>query len=187
MLKNTIAHNGSDSGSEATLTIGKNSSPEDKDYVIDKKYDADHGNNKAFGRAGYSIYVNSRGDNLSNENFLDITDEFEITGYNDTNGSGLLDAVLNSICVFELEPLNPNNVIRKITDFSYNIENKTVEEVTKLTFGERKNDAYWTDLYAEGVSTGEYVTFTLQAEGEKTFNASDITVAKKGAQGTGRT
>lgn len=182
-LKNTIAHNGSDSGSEATLTIGKNSSPEDKDYVIDKKYDADKGNNKAFGRAGYSIYVNSRGDNLSNENFLDITDEFEITGYNDTNGSGLLDAVLNSICVFELEPLNPNNVVREITDFSYNIENKTVEEATPISFTDNggENPHYY-HFNAEGVSTGDYIRINLQAEREVTLDAKTWNVSIGGTK-----
>ncbi|MCC8110828.1 MAG: Cna B-type domain-containing protein [Ruminococcus sp.] len=137
-LTNTIIKSDDSNGQEATLTIGVEEGVVEEG-VLNKSYN-DQEINGYTGKAQYSLIVNPTGMQLSLDDTITITDIFEITGYQPSGGdlvagSDLIDAILSTLKVEELD--SGNDVIRTLSasEYSYLMNTKVVEksEITDCT------------------------------------------------------
>ncbi len=130
-LTNSIRRSDETEGITAELSIGSNGdAPSDKS-VINKNYvEAD----KNEAQAQYEVEINPEGKKLSSEDYLDITDIFEVTGYKQRDGikqtgQGLLDVVVSSVEVLDLDNLDSQGNPTKLTDYSYTPPQEQSEDV----------------------------------------------------------
>lgn len=159
-LTNKIKSTDQDDYTESTLTIEQGSdSPVDED-LFTKGYVADSGNSAA--KPMYRLFINPEGKNLSNDETLDISDIFEITGYKDKNGnitygSDLLDVNLSDVTVYECDQNgNPIRILSE-SEYSYlvdtddSVETNTVDYKSSLSSGEfnsYSSGSYWFRAYS---------------------------------------
>lgn len=171
-LSNNIKRVGDDDeGVTAELIIGSNTDSPDNKENIKKSYQ--HiSSDETFARARYSIEINPDSKKLSNEDYLDISDIFKVTGYNEPGctewtpekkhtGDGLLDATINEILVEDMDNLDANGNPTKITDYVYIPEyNKTTTTPTtnNYTFEKFSSDAL---KWRSAVKPGEEITLTI--------------------------
>lgn len=135
-LTNSIRRSDETEGITAELSIGSNGdAPSDKS-VINKNYVKIDKNDEA--QAQYEVEINPEGKKLSSEDYLDITDIFEVTGYKQRDGikqtgQGLLDVVVSSVEVLDLDNLDSQGNPTKLTDYSYTPPSENKEQVEVIT------------------------------------------------------
>lgn len=175
-LSNNIKREGDeDDGITASLIIGsKTDLPGDKQNIT-KSYDSSRGNDKLNVYARYSIEINPDAKKLSNEDYLDLSDLFEVTGYKEPNGTehretGLLDATIHNIVVEDME------TGEKVTDYIYyppeiNKEKELVKldsSAYSLTDDHGSPDGWFTFTSNEDLSA--YTEFIFEIQGTPNQN-----------------
>ncbi|MDE5854008.1 MAG: hypothetical protein K2H19_02985, partial [Ruminococcus sp.] len=179
-LSNNIKRVGDDDdGVTAELTIGSKANVPGDKKNINKSYE-DWGDNGYDAKAGYTIEINPDGKKLSNEDYLDISDIFKITGYKTPdgvmhNGMGLLDATISSIVVEDMDDLDSQGAPKKITDYVY------IPEYNKTTTEEKETNHEFTfyDAGANGrkwigsVKSGEQITLTIKGPVGATYDPNE--------------
>lgn len=199
-LTNTIKQEGDEgNGETAILTIGQQTTAPDGKANISKSYT---GGDKENAYAKYSIELNPDAKKLSNEDYLDISDIFEVTGYRepstaDNNGNiinegtlhretGLLDATIHDIVIEDLDNLDSKGNPTKLTDYVYfppekQEENEFVSFVGSV--GTISNDGtYHAFKLSQDMSQGSefVIEITGTSNAEFSFNYVSYGYDKKG-------
>lgn len=117
---------------DSTLTIEKKGDTPTESNLLEKSMVKTAGqlNGKKIGRPEYQLVVNPDGKKLSNSDKIELTDTFEITGYQEkgqtrVDGSNLVDADLFSVSVRDI---NTNRLL-STSEYSYL---DSIEEETKI-------------------------------------------------------
>lgn len=177
-LNNTITRKDDTKGETATLVIGnKPSGPSDNNQVITKEYNTEDLDSDAKNaRAKYTVYINPDAVKLSSENYLDVSDIFDITKYvtpsgQEYTGSNLLDATIQDIKVFDMNNLNANGKPTSISDFIlFPAETREENEFISLgndvynavRYGNNKDNITWLYIqFARDVAQGNEFVFEI--------------------------
>lgn len=189
LLTNKIVHTGTDVGDTATMKIG-NINTANEDTLINKKYRFLETNNQN-AQPKYNIEINPHALDLSSDDYLNITDVFEVTGYNGSQRSGLLDAIISNVSVVDLDKVNSKGVYEQVKDFSYITEVvRVVDEyktipltdingTVQIGFGTNSGtyqSFYINNLDIEGVKPNDDLMLTLKIAEEKIVDLSKYSI-----------
>ena len=155
-ITNQIIKNGDTEAKSATLTIQETSPTPSDGSLFDKSYIDDLGD-RGNSKSGYQLIINPEGKTLSSDSTLDISDVFQIVGYQPpggtrTDGSDLVDAVLANLDIDELDA--DGNVVRKLptSEYSYLVNTADDVKVTEEDYDSVSITSYrnpWSDkLYS---------------------------------------
>lgn len=200
-MTNNIVHNGTDVGDSADFTIGD---PPHVDKVIDKVYDNQGKKDKTLVQAMYTVRINEGADKLSSDDWLNITDIFEVVGYAPGRtevengktkyyteemvyGSGLLDAVIDaeSFEVVDLNDLDANGNPKPV-DFQMTTDGKPKTTIIKTyKFEDKSVTGYDWNEWRTAYSENETITITLKGNNLETVKASDVKIRFKAGNGDG--
>ncbi|MBP3760201.1 MAG: Cna B-type domain-containing protein [Ruminococcus sp.] len=154
LLINSVKIDGSDKNVNATLSVNKDST-DDTQHLDKGTIPTISG-----GIAKYYMDVNPTGKKLSNDGYINITDELGIDA--DSNNKNIK-IVLDDIKVYPYE----NGAVDKfnpIQDFSYTVDYDYAES-TNLTFSEAQNGNLWSNQskywIVDGWEVGKNVTITV--------------------------
>lgn len=130
-ITNQIIKKGDTEAKSATLTIQETSPTPSDGSLLDKSYIDDLGD-RGNSKSGYQLIINPEGKTLSSDSTLDISDVFQIVGYQPpggtrTDGSDLVDAVLTNFDIDELD--TDGNVVRKLSTSEYSYLVNTADDV----------------------------------------------------------
>lgn len=130
-ITNQIIKKDDTEAKSATLTIQKTSPTPSDGSLLDKSYIDDLGD-RGNSKSGYQLIINPEGKTLSSDSTLDISDVFQIVGYQPpggtrTDGSDLVDAVLTNFDIDELDA--DGNVVRKLSTSEYSYLVNTADDV----------------------------------------------------------
>lgn len=130
-ITNQIIKKGDTEAKSATLTIQETSPTPSDGSLLDKSYIDDLGD-RGNSKSGYQLIINPEGKTLSSDSTLDISDVFQIVGYQPpggtrTDGSDLVDAVLTNFDIDELDA--DGNVVRKLSTSEYSYLVNTADDV----------------------------------------------------------
>ena len=130
-ITNQIIKKGDTEAKSATLTIQETSPTPSDGSLLDKSYIDDLGD-RGNSKSGYQLIINPEGKTLSSDSTLDISDVFQIVGYQPpggtrTDGSDLVDAVLANFDIDELD--TDGNVVRKLSTSEYSYLVNTADDV----------------------------------------------------------
>ena len=132
VLTNKIKKTTETNYKDSTLTIEKKGDTPTESNLLEKSMVKTAGqlNGKKIGRPEYQLVVNPDGKKLSNSDKIELTDTFEITGYQEkgqtrVDGSNLVDADLFSVSVRDI---NTNRLL-STSEYSYL---DSIEEETKI-------------------------------------------------------
>lgn len=138
-ITNQIIKKGDTEAKSATLTIQETSPTPSDGSLLDKSYIDDLGD-RGNSKSGYQLIINPEGKTLSSDSTLDISDVFQIVGYQPpggtrTDGSDLVDAVLANFDIDELDA--DGNVVRKLSTSEYSYLVNTADDVKAETKDEK--------------------------------------------------
>lgn len=138
-ITNQIIKKGDTEAKSATLTIQETSPTPSDGSLLDKSYIDDLGD-RGNSKSGYQLIINPEGKTLSSDSTLDISDVFQIVGYQPpggtrTDGSDLVDAVLANFDIDELD--TDGNVVRKLSTSEYSYLVNTADDVKAETKDEK--------------------------------------------------
>ncbi len=145
---------------KSTLTIEKGTDPEKG--LLSKGYVSGY-SDRQLAQAKYSLIVNPDGKNLSNESTLDLSDVFQILGYQPkggtrVDGSNLADVNLADLTIQEIDA--NGNIIRTLSENEYsyllNTEENSEQTETEFTLNDGQVRLNNTNFY---IFYGQWKTF----------------------------
>ncbi len=174
---------------DSTLTIEKKGDTPTESNLLEKSMVKTNGqlNGKKIGRPEYQLVVNPDGKKLSNSDKIELTDTFEITGYQEkgktrVDGSNLVDADLFSVNVRDI---NTNRLL-DTSEYSYIdsvVEDRRVERTELGTHGTFNSYNYgeyfiraWDYTYLKGTELIIEVEGKPGTDVNATSDATNITL-----------
>ena len=174
---------------DSTLTIEKKGETPTESNLLEKSMVKTNGqlNGKKIGRPEYQLVVNPDGKKLSNSDKIELTDTFEITGYQEkgqtrVDGSNLVDADLFSVNVRDI---NTNRLL-DTSEYSYMdsiVEDRRVERTELGTHGTFNSYNYgeyfiraWDYTYLKGTELIIEVEGKPGTDVNATSDATNITL-----------
>lgn len=148
----------------AKLRVGSEADVPSDGKVISKGYVNNDGANEEDAKATYTIEINPERSKLSSEDFLDITDIFEVTGYQTPDGkkvegTGLIDATVSYVIVQDVDDPSFKMEYSYIPKYNQESTEKGSADYGELAWKENGKRVKKEEIQ---LRSGDKITFTIK-------------------------